>query len=166
MRYQEITSSLANLLTEEFTLHPSEPDFTVQEVNEVRKTFKSGKAAGEDLILPEILMCGGKGMIQNLCEIANSIKNSISVPNDFNELSITTIHKKGMKKQIKNEQGIFLAVIFSKLIEKLIKNRIDPTLESVNKLQAGSRKGRGCADNIYLLHGLIDHSKYLGKTLR
>ena len=51
------------------------------------------------------------------------------------------------------------------MIEKLIKNRIDPTLESVNKLEAGSRKGRGCADNIYLLRGLIDHSKYLGKTL-
>ena len=52
-----------------------------------------------------------------------------------------------------------------KVLEKLIKKRINPNLKKVNILQAGSRTNRGPPDNLFLVNGAIDHAKYLNKQL-
>ena len=77
-----------------------------------------------------------------------------------------TIYKqKGSKKKLKYYRGIFLAILISKIFEKLIKNRIEPNLENINILQAGSRKNRGPADNVFLFRGVMDHFRFTKKTL-
>ena len=58
---------------------------------------------------------------------------------------------------LKYYRGIFLAIVVSKIFEALIKGRIEPNLEKINPLQAGSRTGRSAADNVFLLRGSIDH---------
>ena len=68
-------------------------------------------------------------------------------------------------KKLKYYRGIFLAIIMSKIFEKLVKNRIEGNLQQINLLQAGSRKGRGPAENVFLFRGTMDHYKFTGKTL-
>ena len=66
---------------------------------------------------------------------------------------------------LKNHRGIFLTVILSKVLERLLLDRAEEILENINPLQCGSRKGKSIADVIFLINALIDHSLYLNKTL-
>ena len=35
----------------------------------------------------------------------------------------------------------------------------------MTKFQTGGRKGKGVVDNLFILRGIIDHAKYLGREL-
>ena len=43
--------------------------------------------------------------------------------------------------------------------------RVQDKLEKVSKLQAGSRKQRGPADNLFLVKSCIDHANYLNSPV-
>ena len=73
---------------------------------------------------------------------------------------------KRSSKKLNNYRGIFIAPIISVIFEKLLKNRITPTLEkNMSKFQIGGMRGKGVVDNPFLLRGLLDHAKYLGKEV-
>ena len=62
-------------------------------------------------------------------------------------------------------RGIFMTVMVAKVFERLLQNRMKPQLDKISLFQAGSRSGRGPSDNLFLLRGCIDHSKYMNKCL-
>ena len=69
-------------------------------------------------------------------------------------------------RKLSNYRGIFLVPIISIIFEKLLKNRVTPLLEeNMTKFQTGGVKSKGVVDNLFVLRGLIDHSKYLKKEL-
>ena len=73
---------------------------------------------------------------------------------------------KGSSKKLNNYRGIFIVPIISVIFEKLLKNRITPTLEqNMSKFQNGGMRGKGVVDNLFLLRGLLDQAKYLGKEV-
>ena len=72
---------------------------------------------------------------------------------------------KGSKKHLVNKRGIFLTSVLAKIIEKMIKARMNPNRGKVNRLQAGSTKNRSPADNNFLLRGVLNHAKYLQKPV-
>ena len=50
------------------------------------------------------------------------------------------------------------------IFEKLLKNRVTPCLEqNMTPFQTGGVKGKGITCNLFILRGVIDHSKYLQK---
>ena len=51
-------------------------------------------------------------------------------------------------------------VIVSKLFDRMLKARMEPALKNVSLFQTGSQSGKGAPDNLFLLRGAIDHSKY------
>ena len=163
--YQKTTNNLESLLTQHSKILMEEPDFVLSETQEAKSTLKRGKSPGMDLFPPEIFICGGIDMDIMVTKLANLMKNTLSVPHQFFNTLITTIHKKGSVKVLRNKRGIFLCVVISKIIEKLIKQRIEDHIQRVNILQAGSRSKRGCPDNLFLLRGVMDHAKYTGKTI-
>ena len=64
------------------------------------------------------------------------------------------------------DRGIFLVPITSIIFEKLLENRVTPLLEeNMTKFQTEGVKNKGVVDNLFVLRGLIDHSKYLKKEL-
>ena len=162
--YQEITNDLVNRLVDYYAANPSEPDFTPDETVKAMRSFSRG-SPGTDNIPPEILLHGGQWLAKTLCNFANMFKRNQIVPLQFNHLSITALNKKGSQKLLKNKRGIFLLVVISKLIEKLIKCRIQGDLNKVNIFQAGSRQERGCPDNTFLIKGVIDHAIYINKAV-
>ena len=97
--------------------------------------------------------------------MANDIKKSKVIPLEWNNMWIKVLKKnKGCSKKLRNYRGIFIVLIISVIFEKLLKNRITPTLEqNMSKFQNGGMRGKGIVDNLFLLRGLLDHAKYLGK---
>ena len=72
--------------------------------------------------------------------------------------------KRDSLNKLESYRGIFLVPILSLILEKLLKNRMQPTLENnMSKFQTGGAKGKGVIDNLFILRGLIDHTNYLGK---
>ena len=104
-------------------------------------------------------------MVNMVTKLTNLIKNKLIVPTQFFDTLITTIHKKGSVKVLKNKRGVFLCIVISKILEKLIKRRIEHNLQQVNSLQAGSTTNRGCGDNTFLIRAVVDHAKYTGKSI-
>ena len=137
----------------------SSPPFTDEEMDKVIFKLKKGKSAGTDDYPPELFINSGKGVRKSLLQILNQVKESRKIPDQWNLMKIVTIYKqKGCKKMLKYYRGIFLAIVISKIFEALIKGRIEPNLQKIDPLQAGSRTGRSAADNVFLLRGCIDHS--------
>jgi hypothetical protein len=163
--YQEATNRLEQVLTSDPNIPLDEQDFAPEEVARTMKSLRKGKSVGLDLYPPEIYLRGGKDMVKMVTDLANKIKNKLIVPTQFFDTLITTIHKKGSVKVLKNKRGIFLCIVISKIIEKLVKQRIEHNLQQVNSLQAGSTRNRGCGDNTFLIRAVVDHAKYTGKPL-
>ena len=111
-------------------------------------------------------MEAGDGILLPLLDIYNAVKNSKHPPKQWNDVIITIIYKnKGSRKSLVNYRGIFLASIVSKVFERLIKNRIQSSMEKISLCQAGSKVNRGPPDNIFILNAVIDHAIYLGKSV-
>ena len=78
----------------------------------------------------------------------------------------TLLKKTGSTRKLSSYRGVFLFPVLSIIFEKLLKNIITPHLEeNMTQFQTGGVKGKGGVDNLFVLRGLIDHSKYLGKEL-
>ena len=74
--------------------------------------------------------------------------------------------KTGTSKKLDNYRGIFIVPILSIIFEKLLKNRLSNTLqENISKFQTGGMKGKGVLDNLFIIRGIINYAKYLGKEL-
>ena len=58
-----------------------------------------------------------------------------------------------------------MSSVMYKLMEKLIKIRINKHLQHVNLFQGGSRKNRSTADDLFLLYGIRDHAAYLNSPV-
>jgi hypothetical protein len=142
-----------------------EPDFSDEEVDQVFKSLNKGKCVGFDLYPAEIYIHGGADMVKMIKTLANLMKNTLKVPTQFYDTVITTLHKKGSIKILRNKRGIFLCIVISKVLEKLIKQRIEQNLADVNSFQFGSKRNKGCPDLLFLVRAVIDHAKYTGKTI-
>ena len=142
-----------------------QPVFTDEEMNTVLGTLKEG-SPGVDMYPPKLFKKAGVGVVRSLLLLCNKVKESKEIPEQWDLVKIVTIYKqKGSKKSLKYYRGIFLAIIISKIFEKLVKNRIEDKLERISILQAGSRKKRGPPDNVFLFRGVMDHFKFTKRTL-
>ena len=142
-------------------------EFTLQELGDVLKELKRGKCMDPAGFIREMFINGGQMLTQSLLAMANSIKNKASTPLQWNQMYIQTLKKKnGSVRKLSNYRGISLVPIISIIFEQLLKSRVTPLLEeTMSKFQTGDVKNKGVVDNLFLLRGLIDHSKYLKKEL-
>ena len=163
--YEKSSHQLLSMYLELASKSKSEPHFSTSEVTNAIRSFKPG-AHGLDLFPPSVFLRAGQSLISSLTQMLNYIKINLEIPEQWLNVLITTIYKKkGSRKVLTYYRGIFITSVLSKIMEKLIKARIDPYTSRVSKLQAGSRANRSTCDNIFLLNGLIDHALYLNSPL-
>ena len=144
----------------------STPPFSPDEMDKVLATLNEDSSPGVDNYPPKVFTKAGTGVVSSILSLCNRIKELREIPEQWEFVRIVTIYKqKGSKKELKYYRGIFLAVVMSKIFEKLVKNRIEEKLQRINLLQAGSRKNRGPAENVFLFRGVMDHYKFTGKPL-
>ena len=163
--YEKTTEELVHRYLNYAEQLKTERKFTLKEMKEVINLLPNNKAPGSDKIHVMFLKNAGDGLINLLLDLCNYMKDSMCIPYLWEKVLITTIFtNKGSKKKLTNYRGIFLSS--SKIFEKLIKKRIDKILlNNVNPFQAGARAGRGTADNLFMLRGVIDYYKYFKATI-
>ena len=97
-----------------------QPEFTVDEVSKVLHGLKKGKAFPDEFP-PEIFMNAGTHLVQGITRTLNNIKRTVKSPTEWLKMAIRTLFKnKGSRKVLKYHRGIFLTVILSKVMEKLL----------------------------------------------
>ena len=88
------------------------------------------------------------------------------VPDEWLKGIITKIPKKGDRTVCDNCRGVTLLNIAFKIFARCIFERIQgPIEETLRKNQAGFRRGRSCADQIFVLRKLLEQSVEYQKAL-
>ena len=131
-----------------------------EEVEAAVKALKMGKSTGADNIPAELVQAGGEAMIDILTSICNKIWKAGEWPTTWTQSLVITLPKKGNLQLCQNYRTISLISHPSKVMLKIILNRLQPQVEEINpEEQAGFRAGRSITDQIFNLRILCE--KYL-----
>ena len=147
-----------NNVLDENELNIKTGPFTNSEYENVRKQIKENKATGPDGISPEVL---------KRCEIndiiigfANKILINHEKTTQLGESDMIPIPKKRDLSLPSNHRGISLSSIVTKIINRMILNRIQPKVEPyLRSTQNGFRPGRSTTAHILALRRLIEGVK-------
>lgn len=119
-----------------------------EEVEQAIKSLKSGKAAGVDNIPAELIKHGGETVTDILTQICNKIWQTGEWPSAWTQSLIITLPKKGNLQLCQNYRTISLISHASKVMLKVILNRLKPQAEEIIvEEQAGFRSGRSTTEH-------------------
>ena len=119
-----------------------------------------GKSAGVDNILAESVQAGGEAMIDILTTICNKIWKTGEWQTTWTQSLVITLPKKGNLQLCQNHRTISLISHPSKVMLKIILNRLQPKAEEIiAEEQAGFRTERITTEQIFNLRILGE--KYL-----
>eukprot|EP00116_Pleurobrachia_bachei_P001743 sb/3462005/ len=132
--------------------------FTREELRVARKQLKSGKAAGEDGISPEIVKyVDTDEIILDMCNNALMNKN---IPDQWRHQNIMPVPKKGDLTRVENYRGIALSSVISKTLNRLIRNRMTPAFEEILRPeQNGFRPGRSTSSHVLGLRRILEGAR-------
>ena len=131
-----------------------------EEVEAAVKALKMGKSAGVDNIPAELVQAGGEAMIDILTAICNKIWKTGEWPTTWTQSLVITLPKKGNLQLCQNYRTINLISHPSKVMLKIILNRLRPQAEEIiAEEQAGFRARRSTTEQIFNLRILCE--KYL-----
>ena len=139
---------------------------TFDEIKTMINKLKSGKAAGIDKIIAELLKNLDYDTMIILVNIFNKIFDSGEFPEEW-ALGIIVILFKGRERDdLNNYRGITLLSIVGKLIVGILNEHLTKFYESTKLLdenQAGFRKGHRTTDHIFTLFSIINHALNVSK---
>lgn len=144
-------------------------DFTLEEISSALRKCKTGKTPGKDGITVEFI----KGLPDNwmlyLVALFNRIYTTACVPQDWREMTLTMIFKKGSRDDPSNYRGIAITNIAEKLFSQVLLHRLSRWSENNDILpecQSGFRPGRSCSDNVFVLSSVIQmHLRLRGRKV-
>ena len=157
--YTEWTEKIKDEVTEiEEGLADADPPapITADEMNAAIKSTKEGKSCGPDN-LPNEIFTKANQTVRNIYRdfLNRTLTTNFNPPGQWQKGEILRLYKgKGTKGKCSNERGITLASNFGKLLERIINNRANKTVE-MSEAQAGGKKGRATVDHIIVLRDLI-----------
>ena len=102
-----------------------------EEVEIAVASLKKGKSAGLDNIPAELVQAGGETMIDVLTEICNRTWRTGDLPTQWTQSLIITLPKKGNLHVCQNHRTISLISHSSKVMLKVILNRLKPQAEEI-----------------------------------
>ena len=116
------------------------------------QSLRKGKSAGVDNIPAELTQAGGDDAITALTTICNKIWQTGEWPTPWTQSLVITLPKKGNLQQCQNYRTISLISHPSKVMLKLILNRLKPQAEKfIAEEQTGFRAGRSTTEQIFNL---------------
>lgn len=130
---------------------------TKAEIIKAIKSLKNGKAAGPDGIPPEALKTDAATTAEMLHPLLAKIWEQEQVPADWKLGYLVKLPKKGDLSQCGNWRGIMLLSIPSKVLTRIILERMKEALDKeLRAEQAGFRQDRSCTDHIATLRIIIE----------
>lgn len=168
-RWQEYFKELFQKNTEEVT---SEEEIEVQEDNRISsepptraeickavKEMKNGKSPGIDHIPAEVLKANPETTADIMLELYKKVWETGDFPEDWRKGLMIKLPKKGDLTECQNWRGITLLSIPSKVLLRIILNRIKTVIdEKIRREQHGFRAGRSCTDLINTLRIIVEQS--------
>ncbi|KAL1445995.1 hypothetical protein WDU94_003677 [Cyamophila willieti] len=137
----------------------SEEPPTKIEIQRAIKELKNGKAPGIDNLPPEIFKQYPSITADILHPIFKQIWEKERIPFDWKKGLLVKLPKKGDLMECKNWRGITLLSIPSKILTRIILNRIkDSVDQKLRREQAGFRKDCSCVDLINTLRIILEQS--------
>ena len=128
-----------------------------EEVETAIRSLKNGKAAGVDNVPAELIKNGGETVTDILLKICNKIWQTGEWPTPWTQSLIITLPKKGNLQQCQNYRTISLISHASKVMLKVILNRLKPQAEEIiAEEQAGFRSERSTTEQIFNLRVLCE----------
>ena len=116
-----------------------------------------GKSARVDNIEAELVQAGGEEVITPLMTFCNKIWQIGEWPTLCTQSLVITLPKKGNLQQCQNYRTISLVSLQSKVMLKIILNRLKPQAEKIiAEEQAGFRAGRSTTEQIFSLRILCE----------
>ena len=144
----------------------SEEPPSIEEIKKALRTLRNGKAPGADQITPEMLKADPEETSKELKRIFDLIWENETVPTDWNKGLIVKIPKKGNLQDCGNWRGITLLPLASKVLSRIIINRIQEGVDSsLRKEQAGFRRGRGTVNQIFILRNILEQVNEWNATI-
>ena len=107
-------------------------------------------------------------MVSYLHVLFNKLFDLEYFPESWSEGFIVPLHKKGSKDDVNNYRGITLLSTLGKLFTSILNNRLKTWAEEYHvyvEAQAGFRASMGTTDNIFVMHGVINHLLNKGEKL-
>ena len=124
---------------------------------EVIKNLKNSKAAGIDEVTAELIKYGGVRLHERVIAMVKRLWDTEIMPEAWDEGIMVTLHKKGDRTICDNYRGICLLSIGYKIFTKILYKRLNRHSERVlGEYQAGFRKSRSTADQIFILRQILE----------
>ena len=128
-----------------------------EEVKIAAASLKKGKPAGGDNILEDVVQAGGETMIDVFTQTCNRIWRTTEWPIPWTQSLIITLPIEGNLQRCQNYRTISLISFSSKVMMKVILNRLKPrTEEIIAEEQARFRAGRSTTEHIFNLRILCE----------
>lgn len=129
------------------------------EIIKAVKELKNGKSPGIDNIPPEVLKANPEATADILHRLLKQIWEEEAVPTEWKRGLLVKIPKKGDLTVCNNWRGITLLSVPSKVLTRIVLNRIKGVIESkLRREQAGFRKDCACVDMINTLRIILEQS--------
>ena len=134
---------------------------TEAEIISVIKSQKDNKCQGIDNTYAEHFKYASSTKLTSaILLLMTMIWTMVIVPKTWLSAAITCLHKKGLKSVAKNYRSIFIMNTLSRLLPKIIIERLRNTYESIiMKTQFGFRKNRSTTDAIFIVREAISSTK-------
>ena len=134
--------------------------WTRKDLNTVLKSLKNNKSRGPLGMVSEIFKPGviGEKLELSILALMNSIKNEKVAPNFMRLADISSIYKrKGSKKDLENDRGIFLLGILRKILDKLLYVDLYPELEEkISNSNIGALRKKNICNHLFVVYGIIN----------
>ncbi|XP_030748216.1 uncharacterized protein LOC115876544 [Sitophilus oryzae] len=129
-------------------------------------SLKNGRACGPEGVYAELIKSGSKKLFRMLTNIVNQCLNGQPVPEQWKKAYISSIYKKGSRKDPNNYRGISVTSTMSRLYGRILRNLIEEEYSSYEEEeQNGFRSGRSCTDNIFALKQIIEKKSAMNQEV-
>ncbi|XP_063680102.1 uncharacterized protein LOC134815494 [Bolinopsis microptera] len=145
-----------------YSIHPplniEDGPFTIEELRLAKKQIVEGKAYGDDGISPEVMK--RVDIDDVILKFCNDALCDGLMPDQWKLSNIVPVPKKGDLTKTDNYRGISLTSIVSKTLNKMLLNRMKPSLEEVLRdNQNGFRPGRSTTSHILALRRIMEGAR-------
>ena len=139
--------------------------FSMIELSEAVSSLQNSKARGWDDIPNECWKHAPPSFLERLLLLFNMIKDQAKLPYKFNHGRVVLIHKKGPAELLSNYRPLTVNISMYGIYSRMLNNRLKTVTEAHNLLgevQAGFRKDRSAADNLFVLNTILAKAKETG----
>ena len=143
-----------------------EPAPFYSEVKQAISELKNNKSPGIDEVVAELTKNGGNQLITFFHKLCIAIWMKKEWPVDWVNSIFVPIPKRGDVLQCNNNRTIALISHCSKILLKIISNRMKPQMDvEINETRAGFRSGTGTRNQILNLKLIIEKNREFGNDI-